>query len=320
MGDNEPKTAPTTLPPLIQSAIEELGIDTLKEELIEALPQRKQSYLETLAKQVIGPITIGSAILGSASFAGSWALKSYQEEQIKLKQDYTEKTSIYQKYKEAHRLRWLHGNMLSSALNWGFTSDVVEKRKSDYDDAYIKTNQLYSFSAEYLDRVIAPESRYNEEVRLATIDKLKTLSAMDDTCLTGGYGIRNDWDQAKWADKLRERPEHNLFELKRERDCKVGNRLNQCKTNDGKVYARDTIKNRYDKCYKELFKQLDTAIANKTSENEGSFLRWKRNAYPAIEEACSMSNPNFINPNKPIDCDNLFPAPTPEVTAKQNNQ
>lgn len=287
---------------IVRKAVEGVVVDAVKTEIRKSIPESRDSYLKTLAKQVLGPITIGSAIAAVVTYFASQFLGSYQAEQQRAKLDYAEKTGIYQKYKEAHRERWLYGGMVQSALAWGFSSELTLARKISYDKAFVETGRLYSFAKDYLDRVIVPVGVERNEVLDSTLEKLRTVTTRYDMCITGGFGVRNAWDVSRWSDKIKENPQRSLDELKSERDCAVYNAMSRCKGVKMNGYRIETLQAVYDNCSDVLFEQLDAAIARNTSRSLSAFNDWKSTAYPAIEDACSLEREKLVEKSALPDC------------------
>lgn len=294
MSDRADEAESNEVVPLVRKAVEGVAVDAIKTEIRKSMPEEREPYLKGLVKQVLGPITIGSAIAAVVTYFASQFVGTYQAEQQRVKLDYAEKTGIYQKYKEAHRERWLYGGMVQSALAWGFTSEITLMRKVSYDKAFVETGRLYSFAKDYLDRVIVPSGVDRKEVLDSTLERLRTVTARYDLCLTGGFGVRNSWDVARWGDKLREDPHRSLDELKSERDCVVNNAMARCKgvTMDG--YRIETLQAVYNRCSDVLFEQLDVAIRRNTSQDFSAFEEWRKEAYPAIENACSLDRESLL--------------------------
>ena len=286
----------------VRKAIEDLALQSIKTAAERAFPLDKVSYFETIVRQVLGPVTVASLILAIGSWVATETANRIHSDQQKIDAEYAEKAGVYQKYKEAHRERWNQGALVQSSLAWGFSSDIVNKRKQDYDAAYVVTNNVFMPARDYLGRVIVPSDVNSKETFELTIERLRKVTGVHDLCLTKAYGERNDWDGFIWADRIKQAPEQPLYWLKRERDCRVSNVLKECRGDDGRLYNTRSLKAIYEMCSNTIFNELDKAMRRRTSEDKKEFLTWKGEAEIAIGAKCSFK-PALVESKLTEDCE-----------------
>jgi len=291
----------------IKKAINEYSVDTIKAAADRAFPPTPVPYFDQILRQLLGPVAVGTLIAGIVTWIATQAVTSYQETQQTKKTEYAEYVGIYQKYKQAHRERWLQGGSLQSALTWGFPLVVISNRKAAYDAAVLETNRIYPYARDYLARVVVPAEIDSTTLFSETIEILRRITTIHDNCITGAYGIRNDWDEAIWADKLRENPNQNLRQLKGLRDCNINKQITSC-TYDHVKYSTTSIRSIYMKCTDTLFKNLDEAITKDYLNNKKMYLQWQTKTTSDMIEACDLKKA-IPSDYKTEDCETIYSTP-----------
>ncbi|KTC36638.1 hypothetical protein AO265_24605 [Pseudomonas sp. ABAC61] len=300
----------------VERAVEQMTLDAIRDAATRSFPVKKERYREQLIKYLLGPVAVGTLIAGAFSFFASLTVSRIQDDQQKRQLRHAENIGVYIKYKQAHRARLLQGSMLGSSLSWGFTTDMVNERKRNYDAAFLKTNEIFPDARDYLGRAVVPAGLDSKETFRNTIEKLRDVTVVHDLALTAAYSVRNDWDQAIWPDRLRQDPQLSLYRLKRERDCKVSNTLKQYSFRQEK-YNTTALKNIYTYCSDVVFRKLDEAISREISTAPDVFAAWQKGTNDEVGKACSLEAAK-VTRDVTDDCSKLAAEPAaPGVSAFQ---
>jgi hypothetical protein len=274
----------------VRKAVSDLSVTHIKEAADRAFPDKEIPYFTQLKKQLLGPVAVSAVLMAMASFTTQCTLDAVKNREARKEKQRSEYVEIFQSYRSAHRDRWVNGSLLNSALRWGLPFDVVSKRKSDYDSAYVVTNRVFPSARDYIDRVVVPDDLTDEKVFKKYFDAdLRKVTSVHDHCLTVAFAVRNDWESALLADRAKKSPSESLKDLKSARDNAVFDSLERCDYR-GTIYRHGTVSRIYNNCADAIFNELSFAIERDIKGNASKYYEWKEKADMAIHGQCSLTD------------------------------
>lgn len=241
----------------------------------------------------MGPVALGTLIIAVASWTAQWIFVAIEKARKEAELQESRYIELFQNYKKAHRRRWISGSLLDSALRNGFSSEVIQQRKSDYDNAYVLTNTLFPDTRDYLDGIFGDRNKSKQEDIFKNFfgKDLLDITRLTDRCITRAYAVRYDWDFALWNEKIdRSNPKSSMM-LKTERDNVVSAILATCKITKTSTANYLELANIYYKCADTIFGIGQEAINKNLKSYDTEFNHWKSESERRVKNSCTLDRP-----------------------------